>query len=273
MTLIAGLERQDQPNNYHWDGLKRACNPSQPAAIFQYTLSGEGALSRDGDTYSIPSESAFLVRVPSAHQYFFPPNASQPWQFFFLYFDHPYIVERLWAASNKLPPVLTISASSVLISRAVNVFELVMQGLIRDHLAYELSLFEFMIEFERYTSSVRYPAVERDRLLGELREHVLRNIGQRTVVAEVAQTYNMSRSAFSHRFRKATGMTPALFSTKVRLEEAVNRLLHSNQTLEAVAEWTGFGDATHFCKVFRRHYRVSPGEYRKRLGVLTVKER
>ncbi len=84
--------------------------------------------------------------------------------------------------------------------------------------------------------------------------------------------HDMSRSAFSHHFRNSTGMTPALFATRVRLEEALNRLLHSDQKLESIAEMTGFGDATHFCKVFRRHYYVSPGEYRKRLGVVSVKK-
>jgi transcriptional regulator GlxA family with amidase domain len=52
---------------------------------------------------------------------------------------------------------------------------------------------------------------------------------------------------------------------RVRLEEAARRLAQSGDTLSAVAAATGFADANHLCKVFRRHYGLSPGAYRGQL--------
>jgi transcriptional regulator GlxA family with amidase domain len=46
----------------------------------------------------------------------------------------------------------------------------------------------------------------------------------------------------------------------------VTRLLAgTDEKLETIARQTGFADANHLCKVFRRHLQVSPGEYRKQM--------
>jgi len=49
---------------------------------------------------------------------------------------------------------------------------------------------------------------------------------------------------------------------EVRLEEALKRL-RTGAKLETIAAQTGFADANHFCKVFRRHFLSSPGAYRE----------
>jgi transcriptional regulator GlxA family with amidase domain len=37
--------------------------------------------------------------------------------------------------------------------------------------------------------------------------------------------------------------------------------------LAAIAELTGFADATHLGKVFRRHYYLTPDKYRHVMGI------
>ncbi len=53
--------------------------------------------------------------------------------------------------------------------------------------------------------------------------------------------------------------------TQVRLEAAARHLAESDDTLDTIAAQTGVADANHLCKVFRRHYHLSPGTYRKQL--------
>jgi len=66
-------------------------------------------------------------------------------------------------------------------------------------------------------------------------------------------------------FKAKTGISPAAFVTEVRLKEAL-KLLRTPAKLEDVAAQTGFADANHFCKVFRRHFHTSPGAYRHLRG-------
>ena len=53
--------------------------------------------------------------------------------------------------------------------------------------------------------------------------------------------------------------------TQVRLEEVACRLAQTDVTLAALASETGFADANHLCKVFRRYYHLSPGAFRKQM--------
>jgi len=72
---------------------------------------------------------------------------------------------------------------------------------------------------------------------------------------------------YSHRFGRATGLSPAVFIQSVRLNEVRRLLRDSAEPLKAIAEETGFADANHLCKAFRRDCHMSPGVYRRQMGV------
>jgi transcriptional regulator GlxA family with amidase domain len=87
-------------------------------------------------------------------------------------------------------------------------------------------------------------------------------LSQPPSAAELADMNQLDRTTFSRKFKARTGLSPAAFVTEVRLEEAL-KLLRTDAKLEEVAASTGFADANHFCKVFRRHFHSSPGSYRR----------
>jgi transcriptional regulator GlxA family with amidase domain len=122
-----------------------------------------------------------------------------------------------------------------------------------------------LIEYERTIFNRRYPQAERERLLHYVSTYVRHALPQPVEVEALAMQYQMSRSAFSHHFKTITGLSPAQFMTRIRLEEAVSQLLQTPQRLEDIALATGFASATHFCKVFRRHYQMSPGMFRQQM--------
>ncbi|RYG86719.1 MAG: AraC family transcriptional regulator, partial [Alphaproteobacteria bacterium] len=105
----------------------------------------------------------------------------------------------------------------------------------------------------------------REQLLAETRRYVENHLTAPIGVPDLAKAKNMERSRYSHYFRAVTGETPARFMTQVRLEAAARRLAETDATLDTIAAETGFADANHLCKVFRRHYHLSPGIYRKQL--------
>ena len=84
-------------------------------------------------------------------------------------------------------------------------------------------------------------------------------------VSALAEKRDMSRSHFSHYFKATTGMSPAKFIADVRLEQVSRRLVETSDKLGVIARDAGFADATHLCKVFRRHFHTSPGDYRRQL--------
>ena len=72
----------------------------------------------------------------------------------------------------------------------------------------------------------------------------------------------VSRSQLEYGMRRYLGRTPYEEVMRVRLEKACDLLRDSSLELSAVAETSGFGTLSNFCKVFKRRLQVTPRDYR-----------
>lgn len=120
-----------------------------------------------------------------------------------------------------------------------------------------------MFELEREAFFLRHPFDPRERLLRFCREYVRSHLDRSFPVAELAAVNGMSRSNFSHHFRKVAGMSPAAFIHRIRLEEAAILLGEQKWSVKQVAAQTGFSDANHLCKAFRKRFQTSPAIYKQ----------
>lgn len=80
---------------------------------------------------------------------------------------------------------------------------------------------------------------------------------------EAAAACSLSTSRFQHLFREAVGVSFGRFSLRVRLALVAHLLLHSDDTVERIAEGTGFVDVSHLSRAFAAHYGASPTGYRR----------
>ena len=85
-------------------------------------------------------------------------------------------------------------------------------------------------------------------------------------VPSLAKRAGMSVRHFSRRFRTETGVSPAAYIERVRLEHARALLETSDHGVGAVAALAGFGHAETLRRVFARRIGVSPREYRARFS-------
>lgn len=79
-----------------------------------------------------------------------------------------------------------------------------------------------------------------------------------------ARLCGLNRNIFSRLFAKWMGIRFADFALRFRLKSAAGQLLGGNDPVKAVAHNWGFVDASHFHRVFRKYYRLSPSEFRRR---------
>jgi AraC-like DNA-binding protein len=264
-AIYLGCETRRDPAEYRWDGLQRGANPRHPGILFQATLRGEGAFERGSRRWAVGPETAFFAVLPSRHVYFLPPESPE-WSFFWFTFAHPYVVSRLARLTERHPPVFPLPADSSLLAQSLTFFERSCHRRFDDHFAEEGALFEWMLGLERHLFELAHPRSQREAMLEEVRGFTLANLARSFGVEQLAARHRISRSHFSHRFRAATGLAPAAFVLEVRLAEVRRRLRESGEALKAIAAETGFADANHLCKVFRREYHLSPGTYRRQLG-------
>ena len=88
-------------------------------------------------------------------------------------------------------------------------------------------------------------------------------------VADIARACNLSEDHFAHLYKATTGMTPMRRLEQIRLSRAKERLLKTNDTLEAIAFDCGFCNAYHFSNVFYQRLGIRPSNFRQNGGALT----
>jgi transcriptional regulator GlxA family with amidase domain len=105
--------------------------------------------------------------------------------------------------------------------------------------------------------------------LAELLAWMADHPGADLSVGKLAQRVAMSPRNFARVFRRHTGVTPARFVARLRLEAARRRLEQSAQSgakVEAIAATCGFGTAESMRRAFQRILHVAPTAYRSRFA-------
>ena len=85
----------------------------------------------------------------------------------------------------------------------------------------------------------------------------------RVELATLAELAGLSQSHYSRAFKASTGLAPYQWQLQARVERAKDLLLNTNGCLQDVAEATGFADAVHFGRTFRKVTGATPAAWRK----------
>ena len=260
--LLSGAMAVVKPgDNYHWDGLKRGGDPGQPAWLFQYTLSGRGLFQTGRLPQSVEAGQAFCATIPSAHVYHGDDSCPR-WVFFWIIVNDPHVTGRLLRHPGLHNSLLTLPPGSPVIRCAASLLLHLVRGDALDIYQLEENLFRWMLECERWADLQLHPVEPKARLLEFVRNFTLERLESPLDTSSLARAWGLSRSNFSHYFQKTSGLTPAAYVWSLRLEEAAEILRTSDLSVKEVAAKTGFTDSNHLCKSFRRHFLMSPGNYR-----------
>ena len=93
-----------------------------------------------------------------------------------------------------------------------------------------------------------------------------RNIKNKLTSETLAEKLFISPSAFSRLFKNNIGKSPSKYLTQIRIDKACHLLLHTNTSIDTIAERCGFTDRYHLTKVFSKAKKTTPGAFRKRGG-------
>jgi transcriptional regulator GlxA family with amidase domain len=115
----------------------------------------------------------------------------------------------------------------------------------------------------QFSATLAAQQPEREPLL-EVQRSVLEHVDGEHSVESMAARAHMSARHFARAFRAETGITPARYVERVRLEAARRALEDGSQPIAAVAATCGFGTAETMRRVFLRTLDVAPAEYRRR---------
>jgi transcriptional regulator GlxA family with amidase domain len=105
-----------------------------------------------------------------------------------------------------------------------------------------------------------------DGPIGSVMDYILENSRADLSVQCLADRAGMSLRNFHRVFEATTGVSPAQWIERARLESAKRYLEEGSIRLEQVAEAAGFNSYEAMRRSFAKRLGISPSEYRKRFG-------
>jgi len=99
-----------------------------------------------------------------------------------------------------------------------------------------------------------------------VRDYIDRSYMNEIGLTQLADRFHLNPTYLSELFKKTTGSTFSDYVTQVRLGKAAELLGDPQMRLADIAELVGFANASYLSSVFKKHYGVSPNEYRQHIA-------
>ena len=100
----------------------------------------------------------------------------------------------------------------------------------------------------------------------KIQDWILDHLDEELTVKILAEKAAMSPRNFARVFLRESGITPAKYIEKLRLETARRRLEETRLTLDQISNECGIGNADTLRRLFIRHMNTTPSEYRRSFG-------
>ena len=102
-------------------------------------------------------------------------------------------------------------------------------------------------------------------------KYIEENISQKISLAEVAALVNMSESAFSHFFKKKTGISFITYVNNLRVAKACDLLASTSLSASEICYDCGFNNKSNFIRIVTKRKNMTPIEYRNHITQLLIK--
>ena len=116
---------------------------------------------------------------------------------------------------------------------------------------------------EQIRKRVKKSTVQTDPRIQTVIDYIMLNPTEEYTSDKLSGMAEVAETTFRRLFKEATGKTATEFIRQVRLTTAARLLLVSNDPVNCIAHDAGLEDATHFTRVFKQAFGMTPGRYRK----------
>ncbi len=125
---------------------------------------------------------------------------------------------------------------------------------------------ELFLLLSRYGDVHRLPAagsgISNEQVLSAAR-YIHLNYMQPISAADIAAASGFSPNHLSKKFRQLTGIGTHEYLIQVRLQHAALALASTEDSITRIALSCGFSDSNYFKDVFKKHFGLTPRDYRK----------
>lgn len=99
--------------------------------------------------------------------------------------------------------------------------------------------------------------------IAAIKNYIHDHMSEEITLSSLAEIFHFSPQYLSKRFKEMHQTTVMSYLTQIRMDNACELLKFSELSVQEIAASVGYEDDNYFGKVFRKHYGVSPTQYRR----------
>jgi transcriptional regulator GlxA family with amidase domain len=109
-----------------------------------------------------------------------------------------------------------------------------------------------------------------DALIGRLQEWLETGFSEGNPVEAMVKSSGLPERTVKRRFSRATGYAPLEYVHRLRIEAAKRLLERTDKPIDEVSWEVGYLDPAFFRRLFKRHTRLVPGQYRRKFSMASL---
>ncbi|WP_063891780.1 AraC family transcriptional regulator [Paenibacillus sp. Soil787] len=262
----------------HFDGIFHAHQGVEILLIHE----GKGRLIVDQKTYEIKPGLICVFQPFQLHHIQMDINHETPFvrsvvqyepSFYESYFEKwpaLYAFFKLIHKGNIPMPIWTDQQETELLGRIFYSFHESVLTLPKNHHLEEFSLFLVTLfrsfkqlwKSQNINSSLEQKSRnlhQAERILEWLESHYKEPLR----LEQMSNDLHLSPHHLSHLFKECTGSSISDYLSAKRMQQALLLLMSNEYPVTRIAEEVGITSCSHFCKIFKLHYGLTPHQYRK----------
>lgn len=118
---------------------------------------------------------------------------------------------------------------------------------------------------QRQYSAELHAQIEENTFSGRLSAWLIQRLDSAVSVEDMAEAMAVSARTLHRQLAKESGLTPATWLRRLRVEAACRLLAHPSLSIKQISQRCGFGDEYNMRRAFNIDLRVTPSEYRARI--------
>ena len=125
------------------------------------------------------------------------------------------------------------------------------------HILYQNTDVEHMGKKENYSASSQ-------ARLQLMMQYIHQKFAYNISLSDIADQAKVSKSTALNLFQRYLVISPVTYLINYRLQEAAKLLASTEKKVTVISKDTGFDNVDYFCKAFKKYYKLTPTEYRKK---------
>ncbi|UKS29476.1 AraC family transcriptional regulator [Paenibacillus sp. HWE-109] len=230
--------------------------------IFQYTLSGQGYLDYEQQSIPLPKGTAFLVKVPSSHRYFYQ-NQGEPWEVIWLNLRGDE-ANRIWDLVIALEgPVIRRESGAPLIQGLWKLLRMVAEGKATDKYQLSVAVYEWMITLlQSSREQTKDMSPNSSTLIHTAKKFMKEHYAKPLTLDMISQYCEINKHYLCRLFQRSEQTSPLAYLRDRRVEAALALLRTTEMPIQDIGQHCGFDSPSYFGKIFRAYMNMTPKEYR-----------